>query len=124
MQMSLICDNIMTRNRDFMEKRKIFKWFEVNKRNYEECIRKNHKGDKPGSSGRWNSRRECQRCGACCTFVIKCPFLKFENHGSNKSVCTIHGSGRPMQEISQDQMGKAHNHVDTVLVKKLFRFTE
>ncbi len=38
----------------------------------------------------------CKNCGACCMFLYKCPFLSFENHGSNKAVCTIHKIRPPM----------------------------
>jgi Fe-S-cluster containining protein len=52
---------------------------------------------------------ECKRCGACCMFVFKCPFLKFENHGSNKSMCTIHGLRPPQcRKYPRAKWEKAH----------------
>jgi len=52
---------------------------------------------------------ECKRCGECCKFVFKCPFLKFENHGSNKSMCTIHGLRPPQcRKYPRAKWEKAH----------------
>lgn len=39
---------------------------------------------------------ECKGCGACCMFVYRCPFLRFENHNSRKAVCAIYGIRPPM----------------------------
>src|SRR5574341_2545993 len=39
---------------------------------------------------------ECRNCGACCIFLYKCPFLKFENNNSHKAICTVY-SIRPPQ---------------------------
>ncbi|VVB84639.1 Uncharacterised protein [uncultured archaeon] len=39
---------------------------------------------------------ECKNCGNCCMFLYKCPFLRFENHGSHKTVCLIHKVRPPM----------------------------
>ena len=30
---------------------------------------------------------ECSRCGACCKFLVKCPFLKYENGDPNSPKC-------------------------------------
>jgi hypothetical protein len=30
---------------------------------------------------------ECVRCGACCKFLFKCPFLKFEDGNPNMATC-------------------------------------
>jgi len=49
---------------------------------------------------------DCKRCGSCCMFLYKCPFLKFENHGSNKSICTIHGLRPPSAGNIQGRNGK------------------
>ncbi len=39
---------------------------------------------------------ECKGCGACCMFLYKCPFLKFENNGSNRAICMIYEIRPPM----------------------------
>lgn len=38
----------------------------------------------------------CTNCGACCMFLYKCPFLKYEDSDSHKAVCTIHLVRPPM----------------------------
>lgn len=38
----------------------------------------------------------CMNCGACCKFLYKCPFLKFENQDLDKAICTIHTLRPPM----------------------------
>jgi len=30
---------------------------------------------------------ECSRCSACCKFLVKCPFLKYENGDPNSPKC-------------------------------------
>jgi Fe-S-cluster containining protein len=42
-----------------------------------------------------NRAGECRGCGACCRFVYKCPFLRFENHNS-QAICTIYEIRPPM----------------------------
>ena len=34
-----------------------------------------------------NRRGECARCGACCMFLFKCPFLKFVEGNPNSATC-------------------------------------
>jgi Fe-S-cluster containining protein len=43
-----------------------------------------------------NRAGECKGCGACCMFVYKCPFLRFENHNSHRAICTIYEFRPPM----------------------------
>ncbi len=43
-----------------------------------------------------NRAGECKGCGACCMFVYKCPFLRFENHNSHRAICAIYGFRPPM----------------------------
>jgi Fe-S-cluster containining protein len=62
---------------------------------------------------------ECKRCGACCMFLFKCPFLKFENHGSNKSMCTIHGLRPPQcRKYPRTEWEKAHEPCGYDFVKE------
>ena len=39
---------------------------------------------------------ECEKCGACCKFVVECPFLKYDEGGSGATYCRIY-SIRPLQ---------------------------
>jgi Fe-S-cluster containining protein len=34
-----------------------------------------------------NRTGECNRCGACCMFLVRCPFLKFEDGKPNSASC-------------------------------------
>jgi len=39
---------------------------------------------------------ECNRCGACCKFLVRCPFLRYSNGDTGESICTAY-SFRPLQ---------------------------
>lgn len=38
---------------------------------------------------------ECNRCGACCEFLVKCPFLKHSDDGSGAFRCTAYNFRPP-----------------------------
>jgi uncharacterized cysteine cluster protein YcgN (CxxCxxCC family) len=53
---------------------------------------------------------ECKRCGSCCMFVYRCPFLKFDEQGSNMSLCTIHNLRPPQcRKYPRSKHEKAHD---------------
>ena len=33
---------------------------------------------------------QCTRCGACCTFFVRCPFLRFEDGKPNTARCAAY----------------------------------
>ncbi len=37
-----------------------------------------------------NRTGECHRCGACCMFLVRCPFLKFEDGKPNTAYCSAY----------------------------------
>jgi Fe-S-cluster containining protein len=39
---------------------------------------------------------ECMRCGACCKFLVRCPFLKYEEGNPNSASCRAYAI-RPLQ---------------------------
>jgi Fe-S-cluster containining protein len=39
---------------------------------------------------------ECKRCGACCKFLVTCPFLKFDEGDPNSASCKAYAI-RPLQ---------------------------
>lgn len=43
-----------------------------------------------------NRSGECSRCGACCMFLFRCPFLKFEDGKPNSASCRAYLI-RPLQ---------------------------
>jgi hypothetical protein len=43
-----------------------------------------------------NRDGECKRCGACCMFLVRCPFLKFEDGKPNSASCKAYMI-RPLQ---------------------------
>ena len=38
---------------------------------------------------------ECSRCGACCKFLVTCPFLEYENGDPTKSRCKAYAIRPP-----------------------------
>jgi len=43
-----------------------------------------------------NRHGECNRCGACCMFLVRCPFLRFEAGNPNSASCRAY-MVRPLQ---------------------------
>ena len=39
---------------------------------------------------------ECNRCGACCEFLVKCPFLRYTDEEPRRSICSAYRI-RPLQ---------------------------
>lgn len=39
---------------------------------------------------------ECKKCGACCKFLVRCPFLRTSDDGTGAPTCMIHPV-RPLQ---------------------------
>jgi len=42
-----------------------------------------------------NRTGECAKCGACCMFLFKCPFLKFEEGNPNSAACRAYAIRPP-----------------------------
>ena len=40
---------------------------------------------------------ECKQCGKCCYFLLKCPFLRFQD---GKTYCVIYHRKRPKQCVA------------------------
>jgi len=38
---------------------------------------------------------ECKRCGACCKFLVRCPFLKFDESDPNSASCRAYAIRPP-----------------------------
>lgn len=38
---------------------------------------------------------ECVRCGACCKFLVKCPFLKYDEGNPNSASCRAYAIRPP-----------------------------
>ncbi len=43
-----------------------------------------------------NRRGDCLKCGACCKFVVRCPFLKYDKDNPSVARCSVYAL-RPLQ---------------------------
>jgi len=41
-------------------------------------------------------RGDCLKCGACCKFVVRCPFLKYDKENPGTARCSVYAL-RPLQ---------------------------
>ncbi len=52
---------------------------------------------------------ECERCGACCKFFVKCPFLTYVNGDERQPACKIYRA-RPLQCRKYPRTAKEQIH--------------